>query len=383
MSLQCIPISPDERSLCRKFFTFFSGEHHIVEQKLHDKLGPIIRIGPNSLSFSSLAGFEAIYGYHRSVEKGDFYSFARDGKTDAGSIFTARTDASHREHRKKVAGPALSTTKVASYEPVIEKHVSILLSRLVEASSLDIESGSVNVAPTIHRFAFDTLNEIIYGDSISPQPYTSLKASSGILEGMKMISKLSWGCSLLPWLGWLMRTGPMVALTRKPTYDEEGNLTGIGALTAKTRDLILVHPEQALETSPPSILKSWLQVPEGSSTRMDRNEMWRESYNLTFAGPGSSSAGLTSILMELGTPEGRHWQERIRKELMEGKAPSSSPTLTAVIKETLRLHAPFPTAFPRTIALGAENALADVAGALPAGTTVSSNPFVLGQSKEV
>ena len=344
----------------------------------------MIRVGPSSLSFSSLAGFEAIYGYNKSVEKGEFYAFGRDGKSQSGSIFTARTDAIHRERRKKVVGPALSTTKIASYEPVVEKHVAVLISRLENASQ-NSESGTIDVAPLAHRFTFDTLNEIIYGDSLSSKPYTDLKASAGLLEALRMISKMSWGCSLLPWFGWLMSTRPMVALTRKPTFDEEGNMTGMGALAFQTRTLVLERPEKALDSSSPSIVKSWLQVPESSGTSMNHEEMWREAFNLTFAGPGSSSAALTSLLLELGTEEGRRWQSQIRDELgtTDHKTYKVSPSLAATIKETLRLHAPFPTAFPRTITAGAENALADVAGPLPVGTTVSSNTFILGQSKEV
>ena len=281
-----------------------------------------------------------------------------------------------------MVGPALSTTKVASYEPVIRKHVTVLLSRLADALNLESESSTVNVAPIVHRFTFDTLTDIIYGEPISPQPYTDLKASSGLLNNMKTVSKLSWGFPLLPWLGWLMSTKAIVSLTRKPTFDEEGNLKGIAALATQSRNLILESPE-VLETGSSSIVKSWLQVPETSSTKMDRMQMWLESYNLTFAGPGSTCAGLVSVLMELGTSEGRRWQEQIRSELKGAMAHNTSPALIAVVKESLRLHAPFPSAFPRTIAPGAENALADIAGPLPVGTTVSSNTFIVGQSKEV
>ena len=137
----------------------------------------MIRVGPNSLSFSSLAGFEAIYGYDKSIEKGDFYAFGRDAKSQAGSIFTARTDALHRERRKKVVGPALSTTKVTSYEPVVEKHVTVLISRLDDALKAS-KSSTIDIAPLAHRFTFDTLNEIIYGDSLSSKPYTCLLYTS-------------------------------------------------------------------------------------------------------------------------------------------------------------------------------------------------------------
>src|SRR5579871_2417222 len=64
--------------LHRRFLTFMAGEHHIVEQKLHEKYGHVIRTGPNSLSFSDLGDFEAIYGFHKSIEKDEFYDFGRD-----------------------------------------------------------------------------------------------------------------------------------------------------------------------------------------------------------------------------------------------------------------------------------------------------------------
>ena len=299
-----------------------------------------------------------------------------------GSIFSARTDTIHRDLRKKVVGPALSTTKVASYEPVVGKHVTVLLSRLADILKVEPKSSTVNVASIVHRFTVDTLIDIIYGEPISPQPYTDLKASSGLLRDMRVSLNRSWGCSLLPWLGWLMNTKTIISLARKPTYDEEGNLQSIAALAAKSRTLIMEHPE-VFETDSPNIVKSWLEVPEASSTWMDRMQTWRESYNLTFAGSGSTSAALISVLMELGTLEGRRWQERIRSELRGEIALDASPALTAVIKETLRLHAQFSTAFPRTIAPGAEDALADIAGPLPVGTTVSSNTFIVGQSKEI
>ena len=57
--------------------------------------------------------------------------------------------------------------------------------------------------------------------------------------------------------------------------------------------------------------------------------------------------------------------------------------LVAVIKETLRLHAPFPTAFPRSITAGAETAIPDLPSPLPVGTLVSSNTYILGHSTEI
>ena len=364
----------------RKTLTFFGGNHHLVEVKLHKKYGSVIRTGPESLTFSSLPAFAAIYGFNKSFEKGDFYNFGRDARTQAGSIFSARTDVTHREHKRKVVGSALSIGQVKTYDSVIAKNVSILLSRLpVKRKSLQ-NILAMNVAPEIHRYTFDTIVEIIYGEPLCSEPYTDTRSADGVLAGFRALSKLAWGTSLLPYFGWLMSTGPMVSLTRRPTYNAQGDMTSIAALAARTRDLIFAHPEQALHSNQSSILQNFLLLPDSDSKKMGPDEIWQECFNLTFAGPGSTAAALTAILYELGKPYGHDWQERI---CAAASSTTTSATLTAVIKETLRLHAPFPTAFPRTITPGAEAAIPDLPTPLPVGTIVSSNTYLLGHSKEI
>ncbi|MCJ1465370.1 hypothetical protein MMC07_003988 [Pseudocyphellaria aurata] len=307
-----------------KFLTFFGGEHHLVEMKLHAKYGPVVRIGPRSLAFSSLSAFDAIYGFNKHIEK--------------------------------------------------------------EAHSAPKETWTMNIAPSIHRYTFDTTAALVFGESLSSQPYTDTKSAGNILIGFRNISKMAWGTSLLPLFGWLMSTRPMSRLTRRPTFDEQGNLTSIAAMIADTRDLALVHPEKAVKAVQPSVLKNFLQVPKEDTTHMSPDQIWRECFNLMIAGPGSTAAALTAVLYRLGSDQGRYWQDRIRADVSEEDSASvstSSPVLVAVIKETLRLHAPFPTAFPRSIAAGAETVIPDLPTPLPIGTLVSSNTYILGHSKEI
>ena len=296
------------------------------------------------------------------------------------NIFSARTDASHRDHKRKVVGPALSTSKIGSYEPVISKHASVFLSRLTAALK---DTSTVDITTYTHRYTFDTLLEIIYGESVFPNPYTNTRGAESVLSGFKSISKLAWSASLLPWYGRLMATRPMVYLSRRPTYDAKGSLTGIAALSTQIRDVIFDHPEVGLKSEQPSLLQNYLQVPKSDTKRMHPDELWRELFNLTIAGQGSTAAGLITTLYNLGThPE---WQDRIRTEFSVDNTSDLSPSseLVAVIKETLRLHTPFPTAFPREIASGAENIISDLPAPIPVGTVVSANPYILGHSKKI
>ena len=275
-------------------------------------------------------------------------------------------------------------TKIATYEPVISKNVSVFLAKLTAAQESAGVGSIVNIAPIIHCFTFDTMVEVIYGESLSSQPYTDIREADSLLEGFKGMSKFAWGASMVPWLGWLMSTRPMVALSRRPTKDAEGNLVGVAAFANRTRDILLAHPEKTLKSTQPSIAKNYLQVPKDDSKHMLPDETWRECFNLTFAGPGSTAAALTTILYQLGTEQGSPWQSRIRAELSSSPTTSKSlSVLTAVIRETMRLNAPFSTAFPRSIAHGAEDAISDLPAPLPVGTLISANTYILGHSKEI
>jgi benzoate 4-monooxygenase len=161
-------------------------------------------------------------------------------------------------------------------------------------------------------------------------------------------------------------------------------MTSMGALAARTLDLIFAHPEKAQKSSQPSILKSYLSVPDSDTEDMDPYQVWRECFNLAFAGPGSTTAALTTIFFELGSPHSRKWQERIRADLSAEAAPAdTSAVILAVIKETMRLHSPFPTVFPRVIAAGTETAIPDLAAPLPVVLLVAANIYVLRRSKEI
>ena len=362
----------------RKFFTYFNGKAHLVEQTLHDSYGNVVRTGPNSLSFSSLAAFEAIYGFNRSLEKGDFYDFGRDGQQE--NIFSARTSAVHREHTRKVVGPLLWP---ASYEPVISDHLSTFLAQLT-AQSRSKDDSTLNIARHVHRFAFNAIVEIVYGEPIFVQPYTNSEGSRDVLTTFRDLSSLLWGTAILPWLGWLMSTRVVAYLTRWPAYDAEGKVANLAGFAERAHDLVFLHPERVLGSSQSSILKKYLSVPDTDPKHMGPDQIFRECFNLTFAGMGSTAAALTAILYDLGSPLGREWQDRIRDACREAKGAATSTTvLLAVIKESMRLHAPFPTAFPRSITAGAETVIPNLAAPLPVGTTVASNTYILGRSKEI
>jgi len=108
--------------------------------------------------------------------------------------------------------------------------------------------------------------EVIFSEPICSQPYTNTAGSRDVLTSFRNMSKFGWGAAYLPWFGWAMSTRLMVYLTRRPTYDAEGNMTDLVALARQTRELILSHPDRVRKSSQPSVLENYLSVP-GSDTK--------------------------------------------------------------------------------------------------------------------
>ncbi len=63
------------------------------------KLGPIVRVRPNTLSFRDARLLPVVY--HRKVDKGSYYDYL---KSVAG-LFTIVNHSEHAIHRKMVAAP--------------------------------------------------------------------------------------------------------------------------------------------------------------------------------------------------------------------------------------------------------------------------------------
>lgn len=260
----------------------------------------------------------------------------------------------------------------------------MFLANIVSATT-EAKDGVINVAQPVHALTFNTLAELIYGPSLVPsdQSWTETTAGKGILPALRAISKFSWGASHIPLLGRLMTTDLMKKLTRKPTFDSAGNLTGLPALAVKAQELLVENPDLVLGVEQPSIAKSMLSIEKGDSRHMEQQEVFSECFNLLFAGPGSTAAAVTGVLEQLGTDEGQKWQEMIRNELKQDKGSGESRVLDAVVKESMRYSAPFPTAFPRDVMQGAENSIPGIKEPLPIGTLVGVNPWITSRDPVV
>ena len=100
-----------------------AGYRSLVIHDLHAKFGPVVRIGPNELSFSGRQAFREIYSANS-----DFIKAPRYGAFGRKSMFTMRNKQEHRFRAKQIA-PVFSPATLGE----VEVPVSRLIEKFVHA----------------------------------------------------------------------------------------------------------------------------------------------------------------------------------------------------------------------------------------------------------
>ncbi|KAF2019098.1 cytochrome P450 [Aaosphaeria arxii CBS 175.79] len=151
--------------------------HHEL-QKLHQKHGKFVRIGPNDISVTDPDAAKVISGTNSKCYKATWY----DNDAPLTSMHTSRSKAQH-DARRKVWASAFSPATLKGYETRIQKYNDELLAGLSN-SRYAIEGDSeqaINASETFHWYSFDVMGDLAFGKSF------------GMLES----AKTHWAIELL------------------------------------------------------------------------------------------------------------------------------------------------------------------------------------------
>jgi hypothetical protein len=162
--------------------------------RLHQRYGPVVRIGPSEISFNTLTALRTIYGPGSGYGRTNFYRmFDVYGKQN---LFTYHSAKQHSE-RKKLLSHAYSKSVILK-EPVtgmLEAKVRDYLA-LIESEP----NRTSEIFSTLHYYALDNITEFLYGS------YGATSAMSGSLIHRALIQdildparrRLSWFATHLP-----------------------------------------------------------------------------------------------------------------------------------------------------------------------------------------
>jgi hypothetical protein len=114
-------------------------DYHI---RLHEKYGPLVRIGPSHVSISDGSLIPQIYGITSRFYKSDFYAMF-DIKAPSGmvpTIFSVRDEDRHKAIKRPVAN-AFSMSTMKELEPMNDDCSAILIEKLEGMVGQDIDLG--------------------------------------------------------------------------------------------------------------------------------------------------------------------------------------------------------------------------------------------------
>ncbi|KAI1340366.1 cytochrome P450 [Xylariaceae sp. FL0016] len=300
---------------------------HLKTQQDHNKYGPVLRVAPNRLAFSSVKALHDIYGNDRAV-KSHVYLVTL-GFTGTINVFSAIDKHVHRGKRKLI-GAGVSERAMREFEPTMHDQIDVFL-KLILASSQ--EGDAVNMSDRVKRLTMDVIGLLAFGYNMKTQTeeryrtlHDGIAASNAhnniLMQWPRLQSRvIAYPLHYLTWFAQKQAFALIENMMR--TRMAEGK--------DARRDLYAQVIEQM-----------------GTNPEFRQSDIWSESLFLIPAGGDTTAAAISGLLFYLS----RHadvyskLSDEVRKtfpsgtEIRSGPPLSSCTYLRACIDEALRMSSP-------------------------------------------
>lgn len=165
-----------------KVWSTWRGHTETDHIELHKRYGPVVRIAPNELSFSSPHAAKDILAAGKGFHKTDFYwVFPPPENPD---IFTEIRENVHAAKKRHVSQP-YSMANMQQMAGYIEDTQRLLMEKLDEKCEKD--GQSVDLGDYLHYFAFDALGEIAFS-----RKFGFLEAGYDVEGAINTIDDVQW-----------------------------------------------------------------------------------------------------------------------------------------------------------------------------------------------
>ncbi|KAI3328529.1 cytochrome P450 [Ustulina deusta] len=383
-----------------KIRSTISENTHWEHVDLHRKYGPVVRIGPSEVSFSSPQVARNLLSAGKRFYKTDFYSvFPPPENPD---IFTEIREEVHAM-KKKVANVPYSMAAMRQLSPFIDDTIEFLVSRMggfcTDPATVSKDSFSrkkpqpiLDLGDWLHYFAFDVLGEVAFGRS-----FGFLAAGldkEGAIRTIDNSQKYNGIIGQIPELDVFLRRNPICKYI--PALDPANNLiTRIAKEEMAKRRPFEVDREgknaggDGREDLMASLIKGHLKDPQ----KFHEGDIFAVAHGAIFAGSDSTASTMQSFFwLTLTAPRVyAALKAEMEAAVAAGSIPAAGniewtqaqtlPYFQACLKEAMRLrpavglnisrYAPAPDGV-------------DIDGRhYPAGTRLAVNGWVLHRDKTV
>ena len=134
-----------------RFWNTFKGHDHLTHISLHRKYGPLVRIGPNTLSVADPAMIPVMYNTSGEFTKTGFYPLQSMTwhKRQQVNVFSTRDETLHREVKRKVAS-AYTLDALLQMEGKIDGCGDLLLRQIQNIAEA---SGQADLGSWLHYYS--------------------------------------------------------------------------------------------------------------------------------------------------------------------------------------------------------------------------------------
>ncbi|KAM5540759.1 hypothetical protein V8D89_005403 [Ganoderma adspersum] len=339
----------------------FSGNRCSFIHNLHTKYGPIVRVAPDEVSFTTREAVKEIYTLGGSgYDKSSFYLLFKN--FDTGNMFSTLEKEEHAGIKKQFA-ERYSKLHVTKPEVafVIQENVDAFVERATERLG-----ESVDIYDLLHCFSLDGIT----GHLFYPRGLRSQTDS----KDHKLMEELCYTHGLRR--AYFRHYFP--ALWR--AYSKlTGATKGIGGSLV---DAYVLDTTRTASVDPHTVLDK-LRAADARDPSRPALLSASECMDHLVAGIDTTGDALCFLMHHLSLPSAssRRVQDKLRAELQEnaGAPLDDLPYLEAVIKEGLRMFSPIPMSLPRLVPAGGR--VVDGVS-LPGGTIVSCQPYTLHRFDE-
>ncbi|KAK2594213.1 hypothetical protein QQS21_008055 [Conoideocrella luteorostrata] len=329
---------------------------------LHEKYGPVVRIAPNEVSFTSWPALKEIYCSGGSgYDKSDFYNLFRIyGRR---TMFTTLRKADHAKRKRILADRYANTNVMRSVSlEGIQKRSRAFLNRCAQAgnSPTDVFAFSSLILAnsweqiSLHAYACDCVTHHLFHPNGSD--------CIGTKAAEEMMHQVAADDSLKNRL--ISHYSPTVHRL----------LANIISLFIKPRSVPLAD-KYVLQTSSRTDAASFTLMSrlEEKTGDLDHTDIAAECLDHMVAGIDTTGDTLCFLMWELSLPRSFHLQLKLQEELRKNSDAGIDqlPFLDAVLCEGLRRYPAIPMSLPRVVPQGGRT----IDGYnLPESTIVSCQP---------
>ncbi|KAJ5328320.1 cytochrome P450 [Penicillium brevicompactum] len=352
-------------------------------RRLHEKYGPIVRTGPNTVDISDPKALSTIYGISSKFLKSPFYDTFNPVYEDEAmpSMFSIRDPVQHQALRRPVA-QKFSMSSIKTLEPCADECTKIFIDAMT-----DLEGQCVDLSSWLQWYAFDVIGAITF------------QRRFGFMEQRRdvdgMINALDKGLfyggivSQVPALhNWLLGNRWVAKFVAAQQVIRVADpLRTIVRFTQQCIDDYDQNPSE--HAGRPDFL-AWLRSEEAKGKPMPNRDMINHLSNNLLAGSDTTAISLRAIIYFLIKNPSAYskLQQEVDAADKEGRISKyityaeclDLHYLQAVIKEAMRCHPAVSFPLERVVPEGGAS-LCNVH--FDQGTVVGINPAVMHRDKTI